>query len=163
MERLLKWMRALAADAALAGIFRTVSYVSVFLSGYTLLTVFCGLLGTGAYETALELSLALGAAFLLVTAARGFVDAPRPYEIYDFYETKPKNKAGKSFPSRHVFCAFLIGVSALPYATGLALGTLVAGALMAVCRVLLGYHFPRDVIAGAFSGAAAGAVYLLIF
>ena len=35
---------------------------------------------------------------------------------------------------------------------------LVAAGALAVCRVLGGVHFPRDVVAGAFIGSATGAL-----
>ena len=40
---------------------------------------------------------------------------------------------------------------------------LIVGVLLALCRVIGGVHFPRDVIAGAAAGIAAGCCYWLIW
>ena len=40
---------------------------------------------------------------------------------------------------------------------------LAVGILLALCRVIGGVHFPRDVIAGAAAGIAAGCCYWLIW
>ena len=101
--------------------------------------------------------------FLLVTLLRELINAPRPYELYDFYEVAPKKKSGRSFPSRHAHSAFAIG-------TLLAFFSILPGALMlffalllSVSRVLLGIHFIRDVIAGLLTGVGSAVIGILIF
>ena len=49
--------------------------------------------------------------FVIVTVVRKFINAPRPYDTYEFYTVPPKSKVGESFPSRHVFSCFLIATS----------------------------------------------------
>ena len=100
--------------------------------------------------------------FFAVTIARRLINAPRPYELYDFYEQKPKNKSGRSFPSRHAYSAFVIAALLLSVNPFLSAGLFVGAVLLCVCRVLLGIHFVRDVIAGALLGLVSGAVGLLI-
>ena len=103
-----------------------------------------------------------GVPFVLVTLLRRAINAPRPYELYGFYSVPPKNKSGRSFPSRHVFSIFLIGTAAtFPYPL-LGISLLALGIVMAVCRVLLGIHFIRDVVAGAVLGAVCGVIGVLI-
>ena len=110
-----------------------------------------------------ELGIILGAPFFLVTLLRKRINAPRPYEIYDFYPTPPKNKEGLSFPSRHAFSAFAIG-TALCFISPLTGGTLLAlGVLMCAARVLLGIHFIRDVLTGAVVGIVTTLIGKLIF
>lgn len=106
--------------------------------------------------------LTLALAYVLVTLVRHFINAPRPYELFDFFETLPKSTQGHSFPSRHVFSAFAIGVAELFVFVPLAIPTLVFGACLAVCRCLLGIHFPRDVIAGALVGCVTSLIGMLI-
>ena len=84
--------------------------------------------------------------FAAVSAYRSCLNAPRPYE----------RCAGESFPSRHAFSAFAIAASWFAAAVPVALALLAVAALLAVCRVLGGVHFPRDVIAGALVGVAVG-------
>ncbi|MFR2587027.1 MAG: phosphatase PAP2 family protein, partial [Adlercreutzia equolifaciens] len=67
-----------------------------------------------------------------------------------------RDGAGESFPSRHAFSAFAIAASWFAAAVPVALALLAVAALLAVCRVLGGVHFPRDVIAGALVGVAVG-------
>ena len=103
-----------------------------------------------------------GIPFVLVTLLRRILSLPRPYEIYDFYDTPPKEKRGQSFPSRHVFSITLIGTLCLfayPVLGGILLA---AGLVMAVSRVLLGVHFIRDVVAGALIGVISALIGVLI-
>ena len=102
-----------------------------------------------------------GVPFVIVTLARRFINAPRPYELYDFYDKAPKKKSGSSFPSRHAFSVFVIG-TVLTFAypiPGAALLTL--GLALCTLRVLCGIHFIRDVVAGALLGAVSGVVGVL--
>lgn len=105
---------------------------------------------------------AAGIPFVLVSVIRKLIGAPRPYELYGFYEVKPKEKTGQSFPSRHVFSAFIIAVLAIPVSVWLGAVALVMGASLAVARVLLGMHFIRDVAAGALAGVVCGVLGVII-
>ena len=101
--------------------------------------------------------------FVIVTLLRRLINAPRPYEIYDFYDEKPKNKSGKSFPSRHVYSASVIAtltVFVYPVIGGI---LAVLAVSLAIFRVLLGIHFVRDVLAGVLIGAGAALIGVLIF
>lgn len=100
--------------------------------------------------------------FALVSVFRHCRNAPRPYELLDIQPLIHKDTRGRSFPSRHVFSVFVIAMTFLwlcPPA-GAAFGAV--GVLLAVCRVIGGVHFPRDVIAGAAFGVLAGLVYWLV-
>lgn len=111
----------------------------------------------------LELCIILGVPFLAVTVIRKAINAPRPYEIYDFYGEAPKKKRGHSFPSRHAYSAFAIGTF-LCFESPLLGGILLLFALgMCTARVLLGIHFIRDVLTGALVGAVSTLLSKLIF
>jgi membrane-associated phospholipid phosphatase len=103
----------------------------------------------------------MGAPFVLVTLLRRVIDLKRPYEVYGFYEEPPKDKKGRSFPSRHAFSAFSIGTLALRFLPIAGASVLFCGVLLSVSRVLLGKHFPRDVIAGALIGIATSVLGML--
>lgn len=93
---------------------------------------------------------------VIVSLLRVLIDRPRPYEQPGFIPIIHREEKGRSFPSRHVFSAFIIaatGVYIWPPA-GIALG--VIAALLAVTRVLGGVHHAGDVIAGAAVGIGAG-------
>ena len=96
-----------------------------------------------------------GISFVLVSIFRALYNAPRPYEqgIAALMQKKTK---GHSFPSRHVFSAFIIAMAWLAVSPGTGAALLTAGVLLALIRVLGGVHYPRDVLAGAATGIAAG-------
>ena len=100
--------------------------------------------------------------YLAVTLIRRLIDAPRPYELYDFYEIKPKDKKGRSFPSRHAYSAFCIATLGFTLSSILAPIMLAFALALSVCRVLTGIHFIRDVAAGALIGAVSGAIGICI-
>lgn len=111
----------------------------------------------------LELCITLGVPFFAVTIIRRAINAPRPYEIYNFYGDPPKKRCGCSFPSRHAYSAFAIGTY-FAFASPLLGGILlVLSALMCTARVLLGIHFIRDVLTGALVGAVSTLLSKLIF
>lgn len=96
--------------------------------------------------------------FVAVSFFRRRFNAPRPYECCSIAPLIARDGAGKSFPSRHAFSAFAIAASWFAASAPIAVVLLVAAVVLAVCRVLGGVHFPRDVVAGAFIGSATGAL-----
>lgn len=96
--------------------------------------------------------------FVAVSFFRRRFNAPRPYECCAIAPLIARDGAGKSFPSRHAFSAFAIAASWFAASAPIAVVLLVAAGALAVCRVLGGVHFPRDVVAGAFIGSATGAL-----
>ena len=100
--------------------------------------------------------------FVIVTVVRKFINAPRPYELYTFYKIPPKEKRGQSFPSRHVFSAFIIATLIIPASIPLAAALFTVGICLAASRVLLGMHFIRDVLAGALIGIISGILGIII-
>ena len=99
--------------------------------------------------------------FLILTLARKLINARRPYELYDVSELSSSLTArrdGLSFPSRHVFSAFLIGSILMWTSWPLGCIVILLGVIIAVCRVLLLIHFVRDVLAGALIGIISGTV-----
>lgn len=96
--------------------------------------------------------------FVAVSFFRKRFNAPRPYECCAIAPLIARDGAGKSFPSRHAFSAFAIAASWFAASAPVAAVLFLAAGVLAVCRVLGGVHFPRDVVAGAFIGFAAGAL-----
>lgn len=96
--------------------------------------------------------------FAAVSFFRKRFNAPRPYECCAIAPLIARDGAGKSFPSRHAFSAFAIAASWFAASAAVAVVLLVAAVVLAVCRVLGGVHFPRDVVVGALIGSATGAL-----
>jgi membrane-associated phospholipid phosphatase len=104
-----------------------------------------------------------GIPFVAVSLIRKHIDAPRPYEALDITPLIPREKKGCSFPSRHVFSAFVIATALCLVSLPLAIFVALAGCVLMCTRVIGGIHFPKDVIAGAFIGVTAGAAGILLW
>ena len=103
------------------------------------------------------------AGFLSVTWLRRFIGAQRPYEKYGLPPLIEKTTRRKSFPSRHCASAAVIAVTLWPIHWLMGFTCAVIGVLIAICRVLAGVHFPRDVVGGLLYGAFFGWIGLGIF
>ncbi len=99
-----------------------------------------------------------GISFLFVSVIRHFLNTERPYVKYSFTPLLEKEKKGDSLPSRHVFSAFVIGMAYLYTDVFGGVLILLVGVMIAVIRVLVGVHFPRDVITGAVIGILSGLI-----
>ena len=95
--------------------------------------------------------------FAAVTLFRSACNAPRPYE-QGIDALLKKKRTGHSFPSRHVFSAVMIAVTAAHLLRALSVPLFVAAALLALIRVLGGIHYPRDVFCGALFALIAGGI-----
>ena len=100
---------------------------------------------------------------LFISVVRAIVNARRPYEVYDYAPAVEKNTNGKSFPSRHTVCAFIIAMAFLYIQTKLGIIMLVIAGIIGATRVLAGVHFVRDVIGGAAIGIMIGAIGFFVF
>ena len=87
---------------------------------------------------------------------RKLYSAPRPYEVWGIAPLLYKDTKGKSFPSRHAFSVFVIGMVYFYDKTALGAVVFFAGAVLSFVRVIGGVHFVKDVLAGAAFGVFAG-------
>ena len=149
-------------DKTLSEILRISSIVIVLATVYTFVFKLAELFSIGAYMHVARLAIITAIPFVIVTIARRIINAPRPYEMYPFYDAAPKNKKGSSFPSRHIFSVFVIAAALVAYAPVAAALLAVCGILLAVMRVLLGIHFIRDTVAGAILGIVSGVIGLAV-
>ena len=152
-------MPRLVRTLKITGAFATFFIAGVFLYGIGVL------LYAGEYLYAAHLCTVAAIPFVAVSLMRLVINAQRPYEVFDLEELMPlreKRRNGASFPSRHVFSAFLIGVLWLPYSVPFGIAAIILGVYLAVERVLLGIHFIKDTVVGAVIGAISGLVGILI-
>jgi len=79
---------------------------------------------------------------------------PRPYQVHQSIQhfTAPLDRF--SFPSGHTLHAVAFSLIAAGYYPELTAALTVFSALIATSRVVLGLHYPSDVLAGAAMGAA---------
>ena len=92
--------------------------------------------------------------FLLVTLMRHLIGAGRP---------RNTKKVSPSFPSRHTYSAFYIATLFFFFSSVISYILLLFAITLATLRVLLGHHYPRDVVAGAFLGVAAAIISMISF
>jgi membrane-associated phospholipid phosphatase len=95
--------------------------------------------------------------FIIASLLRLFIDKKRPYEV-GIHPLATKPTKGKSFPSRHLASAFLIGTTLLPVFPVFGGIVLFLGVCLGYTRCALGLHFPSDVIAGALLGVFVGGI-----
>lgn len=100
--------------------------------------------------------------FVGLSTFRKKINAPRPYEVLDIDPIIKKDTHGKSFPSRHVFSAFVITMCWLAYSPVIGGLLLALGVFVGAIRVAGGVHFPKDVIGGALMGMACGFVGVIL-
>ena len=112
------------------------------------------------------LALAVGAEQVVVAALKGFLERPRPTGDNAF-----AHAAGFSLPSGHAaasaalfgLLAWAVARSARPAVSAAVLaGACTFILLMGASRVVLGVHYPSDVLAGWLAGAAIASVAWLL-
>lgn len=101
-----------------------------------------------------------GISFVGLSLLRKLFKQTRPYEDWEITPLVPKVSTGNSMPSRHVFSATMISMCVLQVQPLLGCGLLLLSLILAYCRVLVGVHYPKDVVVGFLIGLAAG---LLLF
>ncbi len=99
-----------------------------------------------------------GISFVMVSVFRRIYDAKRPYEVYGIPAVLKKDSPGKSFPSRHIFSIFIIGVTFLSVYPALGVIVLLLGVIQGIIRVIGGVHFIKDVVCGALVGTGFGLI-----
>lgn len=131
---------------------------------YIFYIAFLGFLALSKDPIFLKTLLVPAISFVVLSVARYYINAPRPYEKIEGLEPLYNKKTvGKSFPSRHTFSGFIIGTVATFFSVPLGAAVLIISALLAVSRVLCGVHFVRDVIAGAVVGIGFGLIGMIAF
>ena len=157
--RLYRWAYG---KGRVTGILNELDVVSVILTAaiYAFALIFTGF-SEWSIMTPLRLLLTTGIPFLIVSILRHVLNMPRPCRVFEL-DFLPSKKQGESFPSRHVFSAFSIGTALCFVIWPLGVLTLALGVAIAMCRVCLGNHFLRDVIAGALIGVGCSLIGMLV-
>ncbi|WP_326597649.1 phosphatase PAP2 family protein [Streptomyces sp. NBC_01803] len=98
--------------------------------------------------------LAAGIAHLVNVPIRGFVARPRPVDTYPDLHVLVEGNDGHSFVSDHAGAAMAIAVALFLVHRALGLAVFGLAVLQGFVRVMLGVHYPTDVIGGFALGAA---------
>ncbi len=144
----------------IGSLLKCIGYLAVVLAAVAYAVRLLSFFTVGGINPAQALAFVVTTAvpFASVSTVRRLINAPRPYEMLDFYEVKPKDKCGQGFPSRHVFSIFLIAASVALWRPYIAVVLAVLGIALAISRVLLGIHYVRDVVCGAILGTVSGVI-----
>lgn len=142
--------------------FRLISRLGDGIFWYTVMLGIVLTQGDAGVAPAIHMGLAGLAGTLVYKWLKGKTLRPRPYEVHqDIWLTgRPLDRF--SFPSGHTlhavaFCS--VGLVYYPELTWLLLPFTV---MVGMSRVILGLHYPSDVVAGAFIGGAIAALSFLL-
>ncbi len=150
-------MNGVLRYAGLLHFFRAMSWLGNGIFWYSLMLALLVQQGNAAVPAVLHM-MTVGFAGTLAYAAlkRGTV-RPRPYQVVPAIAAGALPLDAYSFPSGHTLHAVAFSVVAASYYPALA-GLLAAfAALTAASRVVLGLHYPSDVLAGATIGGGIAA------
>ena len=133
-------------------LFRVVSRLGDGLFWYALMIGILMVKGAEGFSPVLHMALAGFAGTALYKWLKGKTLRPRPYEVHqDIWLTgTPLDKF--SFPSGHTLHAVVFCIVVIGYYPQLAIIVAPFTALVGLSRVVLGLHYPSDVLAGALLG-----------
>ncbi|HXH04296.1 MAG TPA: phosphatase PAP2 family protein [Candidatus Competibacteraceae bacterium] len=127
---------------------------------YVLMLALLALDGWAALPAVLRMLAAGGICLLLYTWLKGKTTRPRPCARSPVIRARVAPLDEYSFPSGHTLHAVSFTVVALTHYPALAWLLLPFTALVALSRLVLGLHYPSDVLAGALLGGGLAALVL---
>ena len=161
LERIARWDGAVALRLNRAGrngcaraAFRLVSRLGDGLAWYALMLALLLRFGANAVPAVPHMIGAGLACTALYKWLKGTTLRPRPYEAHPDIEPFAAPLDHYSFPSGHTLHAVAFTLVATAYYPWLAWITVPFTLLVAASRIMLGLHYPSDVLAGALIGAA---------
>lgn len=143
-------------------LFRLVSRLGDGLFWYSLMLLILLFEGSEGLLPVLHMALAGLSGTLLYKWLKGKTLRPRPFEVHQdiFMTGKPLDKF--SFPSGHTLHAVVFGLVAINYYPALSFIIMPFVSMVALSRVVLGLHYPSDVLAGALIGSLIAALSFLL-
>lgn len=134
--------------------FRLVSRLGDGVFWYSLMLGVLLVKGTDGILPVLHMAITGLLGTLLYKWLKGKTLRPRPYEVRQEINLTGMPLDKFSFPSGHTLHAVVFSAVALGYYPQLAIILIPFTVLVALSRVVLGLHYPSDVLAGALIGAA---------
>jgi undecaprenyl-diphosphatase len=155
MNRTLRWR-------TVSPFFRVISNLGNGKFWYALMVILPLFHGDYGIKAALHMGLTALVTLLVYKSVKGVTQRPRPGAVYEAIMQGTVALDEYSFPSGHTMHAVafsVIAVSWFPALLPLLLGFTV---LIAISRVVLGLHYPTDVVLGALFGMLISQLSLLI-
>lgn len=124
-----------------------------------------GLYLFGDIRVAVELVLGILSLWLAVEIIKAITDRARPFTLLTQARIIGWRELGRSFPSGHTAQSFFIAslvAHHLPLLPGVAVVVYLLATLVAITRMYVGAHYPRDVVAGALLGLVWGLLSVLL-
>jgi undecaprenyl-diphosphatase len=162
-RRLCLAMNRWGARRALMRLFRLVSRLGDGVFWYALILLLAVLGGYRGLQAALQMTVVGIAASLLYRALKHWTRRPRPFRAHAEITPYIAPLDEFSFPSGHTLHAVGFSLIALAWFPWLAPLLVPFTALVAMSRVVLGMHYPSDVLAATLIGSVlAGSSFLLL-
>ncbi|MBZ4200486.1 MAG: phosphatase PAP2 family protein [Methylotenera sp.] len=143
-------------------VFRLVSRLGDGVFWYSLMLLILLFEGSAGLKPVIHMALAGLFGTLLYKWLKGKTLRPRPFEVHQdiFLAGKPLDKF--SFPSGHTLHAVVFGLVAINYYPALSFLIMPFVSMVGLSRVVLGLHYPSDVLAGALIGSLIAALSFLV-
>jgi undecaprenyl-diphosphatase len=142
------WLRAF---------FRAASRLGDGVFWYALMAGFVVVGGTAALPAVAHMALTGAAGVLLYKWLKSRTSRPRPYQVRAAIRLGADPLDQFSFPSGHTLHAVSFSILMVAYSPPLAWLVIPFALAVAISRLVLGLHYPSDVLAGAAIGAALAA------
>lgn len=160
--RLTLAMNRLGVYRPVLWLFRAVSRLGDGVFWYSLMAVFAILGGADGLQAAMHMAATGLVATALYRGMKGVIRRPRPFRRHAGIVARVRPLDEYSFPSGHTLHAVSFSIVALAYYPGLAWLLLPFATLVAASRVVLGVHYPSDVLAASAIGAVLATLSLAI-
>jgi undecaprenyl-diphosphatase len=160
-----RWTRRLNATVAVAPVrtlFRVVSRLGNGVIWYVLMLALAITQGRIGLETSLRMLAAGTIGLVVYKLLKSTTTRPRPYRVLRGIRAGTAPLDTFSFPSGHTLHAVAFTAVAVFYFPVLTAVLVPFTLLIALSRVVLGLHYPSDVLAGAAIGAGVAHAVLLV-
>jgi undecaprenyl-diphosphatase len=140
--------------------FRAISWLGDGIFWYSVILALLLTYERDAAAAVLHMALAGMVCTLIYKAVKRGTLRPRPYEVLSVIARGAPPLDAFSFPSGHTLHAVAFTLVATAYFPWLAVLLVPFTLLVAASRIILGLHYPSDVLAGALIGAAIAGISL---
>lgn len=156
------WANRVCRRGQIRVFFSIVSRLGDGVLWYMLMALLPLIYGMSALEVSMRMGLASLVGVIIYKIVKALTERPRPYTQRDDIQLGAAPLDRYSFPSGHTLHAISFSLIAIHFYPELAWLLAPFAALVAVSRVVLGLHYPTDVLAGAGIGMMLGlvAIYL---